>query len=193
MLLRSPGIRGSTLRMRGTLCFHPSACLSLWASLAVCLCQSLFLPLLSFCLCPLSSSLWILLFPSSSSHFRFSFRLFSFPLLFLYISSLHFFCFFFSDHCQNSHSTSPKGLLVLVKWGFELGWGWVGIRAAFGLSIYSTLNTQATGVSRGLWCLWPCRQLGTVGGRGRGCQESGEGSEGPSCWGLGREGSWPKQ
>ena len=31
------------------------------------------------------------------------------------------------------------------------------------------------------------------GVQGEGVQESGEGSEGPSCWGLGREGSWPKK
>ena len=34
---------------------------------------------------------------------------------------------------------------------------------------------------------------GGGGVQGEGVQESGEGSEGPSCWGLGREGSWPKK
>lgn len=35
--------------------------------------------------------------------------------------------------------------------------------------------------------------VGDIGGQGEDVQESGEGSGGPSCWGLGREGSWPKK
>lgn len=74
--------------------FHPSVCVCPSGPLAGCLCQALFLPLLSFCLCPLKrSSLCILLFPSSSNHFGFLSGFYFFHLFSLYISSLHF-CFF---------------------------------------------------------------------------------------------------
>ena len=91
-----PESEAPLFRIRGTLpVFHPSVCVCPSGPLAVCLCQSLFLPLLSFCLCPLKrSSLCILLFPSFSNHFGFLSGFSFFHLFSLYLSSLHFFCFF---------------------------------------------------------------------------------------------------
>lgn len=54
-----------------------------------------------------------------------------------------------------------------MKWGFELGWGWVGIRAAFGLSIYSTLNTPGNrSIREGYGVCGHAGSWGQLGGGG---------------------------
>lgn len=74
-----------------------------------------------------------------------------------------------------------------MKWGFGLGWGCFGIAGMFG-------TTREQEYQRGLRCLWSCRQKGSAGGRERMSKSHGKAkSEGPSFWGLGREGSWPKK